>query len=228
MRAASYLQRLVESAQRPGGSVHPLAGSLYAPSGSPLAGIFEESEERVAATRGSAGTTGRERPIEQSREVRVSPAPVPLRISEKQTAADPVPRESRVESIAFEPLVPPRPADAVEATAEARPLSPSAETRAAETRDPETIERVSYVPLLMPQAAEEPVLPARPEMRPVARAAARTAAAAPARESNDVEIHIGRIEVTAMPPAAPRQAPRRPRAGLNLGEYLARGNRRNG
>jgi len=42
------------------------------------------------------------------------------------------------------------------------------------------------------------------------------------REPDKVEIHIGRIEVTAVPQEAPRPAATRPRKSLDLGEYLKR------
>lgn len=46
----------------------------------------------------------------------------------------------------------------------------------------------------------------------------------PSKEVPDeIQIHIGRIEVTAVPPAAPRPAPPKPRKSLDLGEYLKRG-----
>jgi hypothetical protein len=47
------------------------------------------------------------------------------------------------------------------------------------------------------------------------------------REPDEIQIHIGRIEVTAMPPAAPRAAAANPRRGApSLDEYLRRRDRR--
>ncbi|HTT63299.1 MAG TPA: hypothetical protein VMG35_15700 [Bryobacteraceae bacterium] len=40
------------------------------------------------------------------------------------------------------------------------------------------------------------------------------------RKADEIQIHIGRIEVTAMPPAPPRPASKPSRASLNLGDYL--------
>ena len=66
-----------------------------------------------------------------------------------------------------------------------------------------------------------------------ARAASRPAAAsiAPARRTaplqpEDIQIHIGRIEVTAVPPQAPRAVPAPARKGLTLDEYLRGSNGR--
>ncbi len=66
-----------------------------------------------------------------------------------------------------------------------------------------------------------------------ARAASRPAAAsiAPARRTaplqpEDIQIHIGRIEVTAVPPQAPCAVPAAARKGLTLDEYLRGSNGR--
>jgi hypothetical protein len=48
----------------------------------------------------------------------------------------------------------------------------------------------------------------------------------PLRGADEIEINIGRIEVTAIPPAAPRSTPPA-RKSLNLDEYLQRRNGRN-
>jgi hypothetical protein len=47
------------------------------------------------------------------------------------------------------------------------------------------------------------------------------------RGADEIQINIGRIEVTAMPQAAPRPAPP-VRKSINLDEYLSRRNGRNG
>jgi hypothetical protein len=71
--------------------------------------------------------------------------------------------------------------------------------------------------------------PSQPASRAVARALiganaqARRAAPPP---SEDIQIHIGRIEVIAVPPPAPRPAPAPVRKGLTLDEYLSGGNGR--
>jgi hypothetical protein len=48
------------------------------------------------------------------------------------------------------------------------------------------------------------------------------------QQSEEIEIHIGRIEVTAMPPAAPRPMPAPARKTQTLDEYLRRSNGRAG
>jgi len=48
------------------------------------------------------------------------------------------------------------------------------------------------------------------------------------RQGDDIQIHIGRIEVTAMPPTASRPMPVPARKSQTLDEYLRRGSGRAG
>jgi hypothetical protein len=62
---------------------------------------------------------------------------------------------------------------------------------------------------------------------PAARGGRQTGmayASAHTAEPNDIAIHIGRIEVTAVQPAPPRAAPKPPRHAPSLDEYLKRRN----
>jgi hypothetical protein len=69
----------------------------------------------------------------------------------------------------------------------------------------------------------EPLMPRQPRANPLP--ASPLAAAAPS--ADEIQIHIGRIEITAVPPAsAPRPAVRTNPRGVSLDEYLRRGNRR--
>lgn len=49
---------------------------------------------------------------------------------------------------------------------------------------------------------------------------------AAARDPDEIQIHIGRIEVTAVPPPAATSTPKRAAKGPSLQEYLGRGDRR--
>jgi hypothetical protein len=81
----------------------------------------------------------------------------------------------------------------------------------------------AFVALLPPAGRDAAPLPARPLAR-LQNQAAKPAPASPAvpPAGRDVEIHIGRIEVVAMPPA-PAPAPKKPvRHAVNLDDYLKR------
>ncbi|HEY2515830.1 MAG TPA: hypothetical protein VGI39_33400 [Polyangiaceae bacterium] len=63
----------------------------------------------------------------------------------------------------------------------------------------------------------------QPRLAPARPAAQDAARVAPARaEPNEIQIHIGRIEVVALPSPAPRAAPPPAPKGLDLGAYLRR------
>jgi len=51
-------------------------------------------------------------------------------------------------------------------------------------------------------------------------------ASAAARDPDEIQIHIGRIEVTAVPPPPATPTPKRAAKGPTLQEYLGRRNRR--
>jgi hypothetical protein len=123
-----------------------------------------------------------------------------------------------------------------------RPLLAAAESESAESswynaadgerqvRSGDGLEREDSAP----ESSFEPLLP-RESRSPLAVSGVRRAKSdafqrsIPAeREPDRVEIHIGRIEVTAVPQEAPRPAPTRPRKSLDLGEYLKRRDGRTG
>jgi len=73
----------------------------------------------------------------------------------------------------------------------------------------------------MREQRTQPLMPRQPRANP---SMSGPFAAAPADE---IQIHIGRIEITAVPPAsAPRPAVRTSPRGVSLDEYLQRGNER--
>jgi hypothetical protein len=96
--------------------------------------------------------------------------------------------------------------------------SPAAAASSGETAGP-TIRRGES----MRERRMEPLMPRQPRANLLP--ASPLAAAAPS--ADEIQIHIGRIEITAIPPAsAPRPAVRTNPRGVSLDEYLRRGNRR--
>ena len=77
--------------------------------------------------------------------------------------------------------------------------------------------------IMRSQDVERAIASAARQARPAAQVPS-TAHAAPVA-GDEIQIHIGRIEVVAVPPPAPRPAPAPARKGMSLDEYL---NRRNG
>ena len=78
---------------------------------------------------------------------------------------------------------------------------------------------------LVPLASQQLLAPQVKAAR-VAPAAPRSYADAP--HGDDIQIHIGRVEVIAVQPAEPRRTPAPPRKGLSLDDYLSRRNGRIG
>ena len=241
---SGYLQRLVNTAAGRTGSVRPQTGSIFAPRleeiRPPLAGWEETEPVRTPHLTMEA-------PPPRARAVSISHEPAPLR-DDAPRSAEHVPLLPRPvapdgdamlsiapDAHAMPPASRPGPAAVNPRQTSIDPLdAPSAESGEAPPRPP-AADTAFHVTLTAPstRGADEAF---RPVMRP-ARApesgantvgAARdltrqrhTAQAAP--QSDDIQIHIGRIEVTAVPPPAPR-APKAPDRSVSLDAYLSRRN----
>jgi hypothetical protein len=206
-----YLQRLVQTAAQPAQAVHPLAGSVFAPNHENQSS-GPESEESVVADRpktpSDAISQHQDMPEQDPR--RDDTPPRPYRHMAPIRSATPFPPEdaSDVSQSRREQFVQsPRPAVPVEENTEQppKPLFHQTEFHPLMPREAIPVE---------PQVAHPPF---QPETRP---ARDSRVPAGLARESDDIQIHIGRIEVTAVPPA-PRTA-KTPDRGLSLDSYLNR------
>jgi hypothetical protein len=215
---SGFLQRLAAAAISPARAIHPIVGSVYSSSDNPLGAVGLQSASTVIAPSPVAAPAG------ATAEVSLSPSVNPPRF-ELLAPTSPTHRQGKPTS-----GVPPNPAMGNEAELK-RGL---AEHHAAE---PSAVERSETAgtrpqPLLIPRILEKAPNSLRgpPERRaglpvtsrPATRAAMR---AEPPREPDEIQIHIGRIEVTAIPPPAAPRAVKTPRHGLNLDAYLKRGER---
>jgi hypothetical protein len=209
-----YLQRLVQTAAQPVQSMHPFAGSIFASSrDDQTRGI--ESEEFVAATsaidRHASPTLQRQSvpqhnaraegvPLREYRPV----APVSV-VTPLQTEGEASAWLFQQEQFAQRP----RPSAITEET-DIEQLSPSV------TPQNEFHPLMSQEPFVA-----EPDLTHAPFQAKTRASGDNRRSVARERTNDDIQIHIGRIEVTAVHPPAPRTA-KTPDRGPSLDAYLNR------
>jgi hypothetical protein len=228
-----HLQRMAASAIRPQSGVHPLVGSIYA--GRAFADATRDAAAEAGLHEEERWTTSPQ-PLGEQRDRWIEPDALSLFESTRSEIF-----ERRLERPATEAS---RQKERIDAQrAPFRPLLSAAETESAESsrydsagdgerqlRSNASFERddsarESSFEALLPNESRSSLA-----VSSVRRAKAETfERSIPAeREPDRVEIHIGRIEVTAVPQEAPRPAPTRPRKSLDLGEYLKRRDGRTG
>jgi hypothetical protein len=236
-----YLQRMAENARSPGRSIRPLLGSIFAPADGATASQTPGLEDVLVAADGPAAAA---RPSADTR----PPSPAPRSISSTSDAGPVVPYEPLIAEPArpahkVEPLRPARqvPSDGVPAAQRAvqdkaepgdrlmqLPADAVLPARPAQT----SLDVVETVGAAHPVGSI-----ARPPHSSGAWAEPRAPAAfslakprgpirdvhPAARPGDDIQIHIGRIEVTAVRPApAPQPAARTRRGAPSLDDYLKR------
>jgi hypothetical protein len=213
-----FVQRLAAGATRARPRLHPLVGSIFGPV-APEAAALPEIDRLVEIERGSISPALPVRARARAPADRSSPEAVRAKPPAESQGQSPV-------TEAFQPLVVPPPEGNLSALSEI--IGRLAPTAAATLPDEPA---VAAEPKPLAVAAPRPVgsrrsetvLPARNEPIPVPR----QLGASPRRErgAEDIQIHIGRIEVIAVPPpvAAPKTAPA-PKA-MSLDDYLSRRNR---
>jgi hypothetical protein len=218
---SGYLQRLVQTAAQPVQRVHPFAGSIFASSHEDqTSGI--ESEEIVVATSAinpmvgltsnpTVGSTSQQPNVPQQNArpdgvrlrdfVAIAPAGTVTSFRTGDETNAPLLQEGQF-------VQPRRTASNIEETEPDR--LPSAVALSTE-----------FHPLMPPEAAvaEPRLAPVRPLAK--GRAPSDNRSTAAAQTNDDIQIHIGRIEVTAVHPPAPRTAKALDR-GPSLDAYLNR------
>jgi hypothetical protein len=211
---SGYLQRLVRTAAQPVQSVHPFAGSIFASSyDEKTRGV--ESEELVVAA--SA--------VPSSADPTSQPQNVPQH--NMRTEAGPI--------FEYRPIAPVGPGTSLHSEGEAKALPSTEEQPDRSSRPAANIKANATERLLSPVALQTEFHPLMLQEAFVAehglthapsRAATRSLTdnrrpVAAERAQDDIQIHIGRIEVTAVHPPAPRPA-KTPDRGPSLDAYLNR------
>jgi hypothetical protein len=208
---SGYLQRLVQTAAQPVQALHPLTGSLFAPGYEDQSSGPESEESVITDPPTAARATSQHQEIPERKPRRdITPRQEYRHIasirsatpfsSEDATDVSPSRQEQLVQS--------PRPAAYLEEHAE-QPPAP-------------VFPKTEFQPLMPRDAAPaEPqpnLAPFHPEVRPSRDS---RPPAGLSHSSDDIQIHIGRIEVTAVHPPAQRTA-KTPDRGLSLDSYLNR------
>jgi hypothetical protein len=211
---SGYLQRLVQTAAQPVQSVHPFAGSIFASShDDQTRGI--ESEEFVAAT--------------PAIDRHASPTLQPQTVPQHNTQPEGVPLRE------YRPIAPASVVTSLQIEGEANALlfqqeqfaqrrHPSANTEETEVErlsSPVT-SQTEFHPLMSEEPfVAEPDLTHAPFQAKTRASGDNRRSVARERTCDDIQIHIGRIEVTAVHPPAPRTA-KTPDRGPSLDAYLNR------
>jgi hypothetical protein len=245
-----YLQRLAASVSQPRPSLHPLVGSIFSGARQEMASPdlpqndeSTDDQNLVPATRTVSGSPEgpmpRHDPVADDRSEQN--AGMPWRTDDRRI------EQHRSEREIFHPLLPSKapavgvsamPPETVPGDA-ASPQSPSVGSQR-NRRDPSIAgaARAAHIAVEVGPTADwrsaigsRPVsrLPEPAEMLAVVSGdlgtPARAEFSAPPRrstQSNDIQIHIGRIEVTALAQPAPRPAAAPARKAMSLDEYLGR------
>jgi hypothetical protein len=238
---SGFLQRIASSAVRPKPNAHPFVESIYPAARRQVSSEpMEQYETFAAPVEQAAEQSSRSKlSMEESRSVNGALAqPERMRSLQPETNADREP---------FQPLLPQSEVKATAASQRSRhngeefttvSSSASSTLRREFASTPKALE---YVPLVAGHFARNDIsdshevhpLPAPGGAEPVSARAqqgrqssqVRPGARSTSPQADDIQIHIGRIEVVAVPQAAPRPAAVPARKGLSLDEYL---NRRNG
>jgi hypothetical protein len=239
---SGFLQRIASSAVRPKPNAHPFVESIYPAvrrqgSSEPMeryeafAAPVEQVAEQISRSKVS---------MEEGRLTNgVLAQPEKMRSQQSETDAT---RES------FQPLLPQQEVEATAAPQRSRHNGEEIGTvsfsalSASHEEFASTPMALEYVPLVADRFARIDIsdprevhpLPAPGEVEPGSaraqqgRQSSQVQTRSTPQQADDIHIHIGRIEVVAVPQAAPRPAATPARKGMSLDEYLSRRNGRAG
>jgi len=227
---SGYLQRLAASALRPAEAVHPVLGSVFSPQeGSTDHPPFPQQEDTVVSVEGvPAPLVSPTRPPVGTQQASSRPSNAPdsdsasIRPSSFQTI-EPKPTSIAERRDSFQPLLP-----CLRNEASSAPTGPTQESLLAEPRKPLPQPAYTTVPSRFahssPTIGGAQLLGNSSTFRGNERNA--TASRSPKSEPDEIQIHIGRIEVTAVAPTPSRTSSKPQRKGISLDEYLKGRDRR--
>jgi hypothetical protein len=211
---SGYLQRLVQTAAKPVQSVHPFVGSIFASS-------HDDQQRGIESEEFAAATPAINRPA--------SPTLPPQTVPQQNAQSEGVPFRK------YRPITPVGVVTPRQTEGEANALlfqqeqfaqwpHPSANTE--ETKVEQLLAPVTPQAEFHPLMSQEPLavetdLTHAPFQAKTRASGDNRRSVARERTSDDIQIHIGRIEVTAVHPPAPRTAKTRDR-GPSLDAYLNR------
>jgi hypothetical protein len=246
-----YLQRMAERALRPERAIRPILGSIFAPTGRAAASETSALEEDVLSSAVSPPAPLRQPsldaqsppPLRRPSLDAQSPPPLRSALSDDRAAT---PNEPLVAPVAdpageIEPLATarrepstslPAPRSAAQGTDESgdRQMRPTAETTPSPRQMPSLVDNVeTLLPAQPVDALVRLPRPADPRPQPSAAFGAANSRG-PLRDGHpiapdgdDIQIHIGRIEVTAVRPTpAPQPAAKNRRGAPSLDDYIRR------
>lgn len=249
---SGYLQRLALRAMNPVEPVHPVLGSVFsAPKygsereGSPMEGedffsSHAESQHPVESVHAVSGSAFPASQYGSRPESLMSPAP-PRPFHDPRPGPEPLIRSDRMPTPQVKQT--PRPIFREStAFAPSGPRSPHETSRKAESNRESDAHRErqgreggsepAYAPLIKESFARPGNQEIFPREAHAFASAARVKSDSPGRpvptqrDPDEIQIHIGRIDVTAVPQAAARAVTKPARKGLNLEEYLRGRDRR--
>jgi hypothetical protein len=242
-----FLERLASSVHRPQPNLHPFVESIFPAPLHVSSGRSTQAQEISVATSQREQSASRPAPLLQSQPFTPTRSPEP-EVQSQPSAARSSAREetiTRKEQI-FRPLLPVREAQGSDAISVISPIDQPIDATSPVTSDPRTdstpdkervtrdsaVAHITTMDLAEDQsrAAKQPPPHSQFEV-PSLLASRKPVPAATlfvprtrqeTHTSDEIQINIGRIEVIAAPPLAPRSIPAPARKGISLDEYLSR------
>lgn len=201
---SGYLQRLAGSAAQPSQRVHPMVGSMFAPSTPELgdeSGMQSEMSDTTLTNSESRSTSHR--------------VNLDFELSRSDLSQQPDKTRQDTPTRSYSASGDEEETDK-QASTKSRPSTPH------DVESQQSLIPPPYSPLLPPKEQRPALLPnAATPARP-SRGSSPAASQASHREPDDIQIHIGRVEVLAVAQPQPQSTPKVTRKSTSLDDYLRR------